>query len=222
MGLMATASGGTDFDPMPEGVHIARCYAVIDLGTHTNMFGKDQHKTLICWEVPGERIDVERDGKQVNLPRGMSHRYTLSIHRKAVLRQLLESWRGKAFTPDELEGFDLQNVVGVPCQLQVIHEAGKKDPTKTYANVKGVMPMPKGEDKKPIPAPPQENPSTFFSMADSMEIPATVPDWVQEIIHESNEWKQYQANTMSPCGDFPNGMDTDGNLIDESDVLLPF
>ncbi|MHA1379626.1 MAG: hypothetical protein ACTSRG_14730 [Candidatus Helarchaeota archaeon] len=45
----------------------------------------------------------------------------MSLHAKATMRKFLESWRGKKFTKEELEGFDLQKILGKPCQLQIIH-----------------------------------------------------------------------------------------------------
>ena len=37
MGLIAKEmGGGKDFDPLPEGIHLGVCYAVVDIGTHHN------------------------------------------------------------------------------------------------------------------------------------------------------------------------------------------
>jgi len=37
----------------------------------------------------------------------ISKRYTMSLGEQSTLRKDLESWRGKKFTPEELQGFDL-------------------------------------------------------------------------------------------------------------------
>ena len=108
MPLFAKNKGGEEFDVIPEAIHHAICYGVYDLGTHINpTFGKSEHKVLIQWELPGQRIDIEKEGKMVNLPRAISKRYTLSLHKKANLRKDLESWRGKSFTEQEEEAFDI-------------------------------------------------------------------------------------------------------------------
>ena len=44
-----------------------------------------------------------------------------------------QAWRGRAFTPGELMGFDLANVVGVPCMVSIVHASGRKG--GTFANV---------------------------------------------------------------------------------------
>ena len=38
MGLIAKKSGGGDFTPVPPGMHLARCYRVIDLGTQSGTY----------------------------------------------------------------------------------------------------------------------------------------------------------------------------------------
>ena len=47
--------------------------------------------------------------------------YTVSLNEKANLRKDLESWRGKEIQPTELEGFDMTNLLGVQCTLQIMH-----------------------------------------------------------------------------------------------------
>jgi hypothetical protein len=63
MGLVAKDKGGKGFDPVPEGTHNAVCYALIDLGTHLDeKFGNRNHKLVIIFEIPTERIEIEKDG----------------------------------------------------------------------------------------------------------------------------------------------------------------
>ena len=66
-------------------------------------------------------------------PFAISKRYTLSTHTKSTLRKDLESWRGRAFTPEEEEAFDVANVCGAYCLLNVTHNQGGDG--NTYANV---------------------------------------------------------------------------------------
>lgn len=161
-----------------EGVHLAVCIGVFDLGTqYSRIFDKEAHKILIMWEVPDERIVVD----EKSLPLAISKRYTLSLHEKAQLRKDLESWRGKAFPPETLkEGFDLKKILGKTCQIQIIHN---ESDGKTYANIAGIMALPKGTN----PLEP-ENPLKFFSI-NQKEIPEDVPDWIKEIIQDSKEFQ---------------------------------
>jgi hypothetical protein len=181
---MAKDGGGGGFEQVSEGVHRGVCYSIYDLGTHRDdKYQKDVHKVLLIWELPDERIEVERNGEKKDLPRVISKKYTLSLGEKATLRKDLQTWRGRAFTPEELKGFDLKNVLSKNCQLQVIHTTKEKG--KTYANVAAIIPMPKNSAKFS-----PENPVRFFSFADgSLEIPDGTPDWIKDEIKASEEWQ---------------------------------
>ena len=110
MGLMAKDSGGGDYTPPPQGTHPAVCCAVIDLGTqHSELYDKWQQKVLLGWELDA---DPPRDD---GAPHTAWRRFTLSLHQKAGLRAVLEAWRGKNFTGEELAGFDLATVAGKGC-----------------------------------------------------------------------------------------------------------
>ena len=39
------------------------------------------------------------------------------------LHKDLKTWRGKSFTAEELKGFDLTNILGVSCDVEVTHNA---------------------------------------------------------------------------------------------------
>lgn len=135
MAIIAKATGGgKDFIPAPEGTHAAVCVDVIDLGMLEVTFGgkkKQQHKVNIVWQID----ETRPDGKLFTVRK----RYTLSLHEKAALRKDLESWRGQSFKPSELEGFDLEVLIGKGALVNVLHEV--KEAT-TYANVVGVMRLP--------------------------------------------------------------------------------
>ena len=105
MALTAKEPEGTDFEIMEAGVKLAGCYGLYDLGTqYDKKWEKDTRKVVILWEIPEERIMVNSQ----DLPRAISKKYTLSLHTKSQLRKDLEAWRGKTFTQQELEGFDLK------------------------------------------------------------------------------------------------------------------
>ena len=191
MALIAKESGGgKDFDPIPEGVHIGRCYGVVDLGTHHNAkFDKTSRKVLIQWEIPSERIELEREGGTVDLPRAISNRYTLSVNEKASLRKLVEAWIGRKLTATELAGFDVKSLLGKACQIQVVH-VQSADGTRTYANIGAVMALPKG-----AAAPEPENPPVYWAFEDGVVpvLPEGLPGWIKEQIQASQEW-QAQGN----------------------------
>jgi hypothetical protein len=141
-------NSGEDFEKCPEGTIQAVCIAVYDLGMQKTNFqdkkGKDiiQHKVIIRWEIDAEMQKGEYAGERFNI----SKRYTLSLNEKANLRKDLEGWRGKAFTDDEVKkGFDIYNLVGLNCNLSIVHEKGKDG--SVYANVKAVSGLVKGQKK---------------------------------------------------------------------------
>lgn len=130
------ASKGSSFTPCPAGSFVAICVDVEDLGVIKSTYAgkiKSQHKVNIIWE-----IEEKRDDGQPFRPR---KRYTLSLHEKSTLRKDLESWRGRPFTDDELSGFDLEVLIGVPSMISIVQAAVEG---KIYANVTAIMKAPKG------------------------------------------------------------------------------
>ena len=214
MGLLASDKGnGSDFEPTPEGMHHAVVCGIFDIGTqYSDFYKKSARKVILQWEIPGERIEVERDGAMVDLPRVASKQYTLSLHKKAILRQHLETWRGKAFTIQELEGFDLEKLVNPPanCTLQIIHD---KVDDKTYANVNTVMPAMKGEERVT-----PEGTARFFSFDSSTSIPDGTPDWIREKIEAADEYPAW-SHTRGGGSDVGEFVD---NLEEDDEDSIPF
>lgn len=124
----------SDYALCPEGLHHAVCVDVIDLGLVKTQFG-EKEKVQLVWQI--EDVDVGT-GQRYQVQK----RYTLSLHEKASLTKDLEGWRGRKFTKDELDGFDVENVLGKACQVQVEHEL--KENGSIFANVKAVVSAPKG------------------------------------------------------------------------------
>ncbi len=217
MSLIAKDKGGADFTPIAAGMHHAICYGVVDIGTQPSMNPRfpARRKVVFIWELPDERADFEReiDGekRRVNLPRAISSRFTLSLAPKSNLRPMLESWRGRPFTEQELEGFDLHNVCGTNCLLNIVHEV--KD-GKTYANVKTVNPLPKGMPKRTA-----ENPPLKFSLDDvkgaAVSFPSNMPDWIKAAIMSSDEYVKREQQSGAPA---PGGEPSTNAWASEEDV----
>jgi hypothetical protein len=145
---------------------------------------------MFTWELPDETIEI--DGEQK--PRAISKEYTLSLGEKANLRKELEAWRGKAFSKEELDGFDLKNVLGKPCQIQIIHKTAASGNIR--ANISAIIGVPKG-----YKAPEVVNNMVYFDMTDSIafEIFDTLPEWIRAKIAGSDTWRELkeQKNTLS-------------------------
>lgn len=129
----------SNFKPAPEGLYQAVCCDVWEPFEEESPFsGKMVDKTRIVWQL--EEINPD-NGR----PYEVSQIYTLSLHSKANLTKHLEAWRGRRFSKEELKEFDLEKLIGVNCQLQIIHNA--KEGGEVYANVQAIVPVGKAMTK---------------------------------------------------------------------------
>jgi hypothetical protein len=88
--LIKDNSEGSDFEITPAGLHPAVCYGAVDCGTHQEVFAgepKDRHIMFLLFELPTLTIEIQGETK----PRGISQKYTKSMHQKANLRIMLEN-----------------------------------------------------------------------------------------------------------------------------------
>ena len=212
MGFVASDSGGGNFKRVPSGVHVGRCYSLIDLGTQlsSGQYGeKLQHKIRVAWELFGEDeegkpLTVEFDGKE--MPMTISKSYTLSLSEKASLRKDLQSWRGREFTDEEAKGFDISKLLGAYCMVNV---TTSETNGKTYTNVAGLTPLP-GALKNAKPAPVHEN-LIFDLDKPDMKVFNGFHEKLQEAIKKSPEWAHATGgprSTAPASGDF----ETDGDI----------
>lgn len=211
MSMIAKDNGGMAIPPLENGVYIAICSGLIDLGIQVSeQFGTKSRKMIVQWIIAGETIDV--NGEQ--LPRSMHKQYGFSIGSKSNLRKDLEAWRGRAFTDEELNGFDLKNILNVPCQMQIItkERVGKSD----VNNISGIMSLPKGNNVDKL----NEEDLTFFDIEDTSTYKnfERIPKWVQEVIkqaenYESSGLKKYVEENVKEevveDGEFITVEDTD-------------
>ena len=194
MAIIATASGGSDFQLPPPGNHVARCYRIVDMGSSKNKFDNVLRKILITWELHGEDDDgnplTTSDGK----PLVVSSNYTLSLSEKATLRGHLEAWRGRAFTLDELSGFNLENILNQYCMVSISHDTGSAG--KTYANVKAISPVPTVIKKAGLPE--GINPIFMFSLDEFDQAKFDkLSDGLKKKIMESPEYKKVASPSKS-------------------------
>lgn len=200
MKLPDPKSGG-DFTPTPAGQHVAVLTRLIDLGTQpgSQMFPDPKHKILLGWEIPGERVKWEKDGQEHDGPALHYERMTFSMHEKAILRQRLESWRGRPFTEEEYSTFDMKNLLGVGAFIQISHD--HKD-GKTYANMQAIMLPPGGKESWPKP----EGDVIYVSL-DPVDFDRAqfdkLSDGLKETIQKSPEW----ADLEMPPVDMPPGFE---------------
>lgn len=183
--FVSAQSNGKDFDPIPAGVHVARCYGIFCIGTQEKEWKGETKRikqVILSFELPDERIKIKdkETGEEKDLPRAISQTYSLSIGPKSNLRKDLVNWRGKDFTKEEEDSFSLKNVLGKSCMLQIIHKP--KEGGGVWANISTFMSLPKGQ-KHETP----ENPMICWNIGDPID---GVPAWILKKAMSSDDWSQ--------------------------------
>ena len=129
MGL-TVSSGGGDYENLAPGRYKASCYKIVDMGSRMESFqGQPEKKratVYIYWEVT--HMQMGNDGEEFwddiamtdGRPFSIGKKYTASLNENSTLHRDLKSWRGKPFTAIELAGFNIENVLGVSCELEVV------------------------------------------------------------------------------------------------------
>jgi hypothetical protein len=208
--IVSGKSQGADFAPHPEGAYPARCVRIIDMGTQTKQF-KGESSELHQIMFGFESSELMPDGEKKGLPFLISTKLTASLGPKANMRKLFESWRGRKFTPAEIEGFDLKNVLGKPCIIQVVHSEPNAQ-GKVYANIQNIMGLMPG-----MTVPPAKNELVFFSLsAFDKSVYDSLSDRLKEQIAQSPEYKALgvKAPAKAPASQAPAG--------DMEDADIPF
>lgn len=170
--------------PVPAGLHRARCVQIVDLGTQQDTYqGKvrPRHVVKFTWEFPTLlRVFNPEKGEQ---PFFIQQTYTCSIGKNSTLREVLEEWRGKQFTEEELKGFELKKVLGAPCQILITHV--EQDGT-VRARVKSI-----GKQDAASPCPPAISPLIYYEVEMGQnDVFKSLPDFMQEDIKKCEEWSR--------------------------------
>jgi hypothetical protein len=194
--LIVENTGGS-FERCPPGMHLARCYRVVDLGTQkTQPMGtiKYVRRIMLGWEVHGKDDDgnpmLMKDGR----PFSITKHYTLSWSEKANLRKDLQMWRGKNFNEEEMRRFDLKNILGVWCMLNII-DSPDKSGSRIYSNVDGVTPVPSIYKQNGLPTP--VNQTYMFSFSDpDWELFETFSDGLKKTIMQSPEFEKSRGGKL--------------------------
>jgi hypothetical protein len=175
--MLVHSTAPSTFEILATGTYPAVCTQIIGVGMQAFEYAgevKEVEKVYLRFEVPSERVTwkdsagIEQEGPVI-----LWTSYTASLHEKANLRRDLEGWRGKAFTTDELQAFELDNVLGAPCMISVVH---KESNGRTFANIASISKLMKG-----IPAPVAEGELISFDPRNhSPEELAKLPGWLAD------------------------------------------
>lgn len=192
MSLKIKKKSGSSVPPMEAGTYPAVCVGIVDLGEqYSETFKKYSDKLLVIWEIPPQTIEIDGEDK----PRWLSKDFSASLNEKSNLYQTLVSWRGKAFTENELTEdengfmqFSVLDMLGTGCFLQVIVE--EKD-GNSYNRITSVISLPAG-----MSAPTTETPLIAFDMdAWDDEVFNSLPVWIQDRIKKSTQYQKLHVPT---------------------------
>jgi hypothetical protein len=215
MSLIAKYNSESSFTPVPPGMHLARCYRIVDKGTQKSEYQgqiKYLQKVMIQFEVHGEDDQGKPLLTNKGEPLSISKNYTLILAERATLRKDLASWRGRDFTNEELRGFELKNVLGVWGMISVSMAKGNNG--KDYTNIMSINPVPAAIKKNGLPE--GFNTTAMFTIENpDMELFETFSNGLREIIKSSPEWQARDGLTS-------NHQVRQGTSIGDMDDDIPF
>jgi hypothetical protein len=219
MGLIAKDSGGGNFTPVSPGMHLARCYRIVDMGTQTTDFaGQTKHlqKVMLQFEVHGEDDSGKPLVTAKGEPMSISKNFTLSLAEKATLRLDLQAWRGRPFTADELRGFELKAVLGVWAMITAARALGKNG--KEFTNIVSINPVPAAIKRAGLPE--GFNKLGSFDIDNpNMDLFETFGNGLREKITSSPEWRARNVVQEQPVRKPTN---TGSGFDDMDDDSIPF
>ena len=187
MAIIVSAGEGSSYTPIEEGTYMALCYGLVDIGDeYSEKFDKCSPKFTILWELVGAGA-ITVNGKELN--RSVSNKYSKSLNAKSNLRKDLRAWRGREFTEEELQRFNMNNILGAPCQIQIINSTSNG---KVYSNIAAIMNLPKG---MPKPVPTQDMVHWDYDENEiGDEMWSLIPPWLRSNIENSETYQYITTN----------------------------
>lgn len=217
MSIIAQKPQGKERELVPEGNHIGILYRIINIGTIDTGFQnqdgspKKQAKVRVYFELPGETREFEYDGEKKTLPMSIGREVTLSLYKSekhtAVLRTIANACIGTALKDEEAERFDIEDLLGKACMVQISHETTKDG--KQFAKAVGFGSLPKGME-----VPKQTNENRVQNVREmTVEQISELPEWLRDKMKSSDEYhvrfdapraevtkEKYPADDIDPEG----------------------
>lgn len=170
--------------PIEAGVYFAVCTIVADLGDQYSDKYKNVNRQLVLgFDIPSETVEI--DGEQK--PRQLSRRFTFSYTKKSNLFKTLSGWLGIT-SEDEIADFDLFELAGKGCQVQVTVNENNKN------NVNALLALPRG-----VPAPVSSNPIVTYDVDedgfDGQRWDA-LPEWIRNAVMQSEQYKEFAPDQL--------------------------
>ncbi len=118
-----------NFEPCPEHNGRGVCVDVTPTENKQTQYGPRD-----IFRIVFETDKLREDGTPYAV---WSKGFTASLNEKASLRKFLRGWFGRDLTPQEMEDFDTETLLGKPAMLVVVHEIVENE---TYANIAACTP----------------------------------------------------------------------------------
>lgn len=203
MGLTVTAK--EEPKEIPEiGVYPVTCIGIIDRGTQKPRNPK--HKSSRRLNIMVELIGTEMtEGDYAGEPFIKSRNFAASLGKKSHLRKLIEDWTGQKIGKDD--EFDFEDLLGKSGNALITHRDGEGEyEGEKFANIETITPLKKRDGKVEKLDKPKTPRVSFFLPFDSegnytnepfdQEAFDELPEWEQDIIKQSDEYKQLKDDGL--------------------------
>jgi len=180
-GLIVKKTESKEFTVVPEDVYTAQCVQIWDLGTQRGEYqgvAYARRRINIVFELLDYVNPDNEDGIKL-----IGQEFTMSFNENGKLLPFLESWRGRKFTEQELEGFDIANVLGTLANLQILHKVSKKG--ITFAEIGSIQRF-----KGNIDLECKTQLELYSIPRDGLKIPDSMPKFLRDKLELSDEYKE--------------------------------
>ena len=175
---------------LKAGNYPARVVQVIDLGLQPQRpyMGEEKppkHCIQMTYELSHEFMKDKDGENEEDRPRWMNEDFPFNSLQSELAKS---TKRYLAIDPEQVVGGDFTKLVGMPCTVTIVQNAGSgKHKGKLFANIGNVT----GPTSMPGYVQPElVNDPRFFALDEpDMEVWATLPEWIQEKIKANLEYK---------------------------------
>jgi hypothetical protein len=178
---MKLARKSTSYHVTPVGLHHARCFSIIEIGTNEGTFNG---KTVVIPKVVAQFEILDWNDGYGNIPI-VNQIYTISSHPKSRLRRVMELLKGRKFTSDELDEIETKWMVGQHCILNIFHVESNG---YTNAKIADVLPV-SASTSLPDPVYPDR---IFTVETPDLDVFRVLPIWIRKMIQGSAEWPHFK------------------------------
>ncbi len=203
MAIIAPKSEKKEFEIVKAGSHVGIAYSLIMLGTHEEEWEGTEKKSIkmfLSFELPNLR-KVFKEGEPEK-PMSISTYVNLSMYSQSKLRGWIHNIIGVTLTDKEADSFDVMQILGKPCLLNVIHKLSKKS-GKMKTNIEGVAQMIEG-----MPVPVQFNPNRVVNLFENLggkwdeEVYKGLPEFIRKDIDASLERNKKPSKVQDEVNKF--------------------